>query len=83
MAAMYRDSGIRANAIAPGGTKTGITVNADPAGHGPQVLARYMGNVGRLAEADEQAAAIVFLASDAAANINGVVLPVDNGWAAV
>ncbi|PWK81338.1 enoyl-ACP reductase-like protein [Lentzea atacamensis] len=83
VAVMYRDSGIRANAIAPGGTKTGITVNADPAGHGPQVLARYMGNVGRLAEADEQAAAIVFLASDAAANINGVVLPVDNGWAAV
>ncbi|GAA3682266.1 SDR family oxidoreductase [Lentzea roselyniae] len=83
VAVMYRESGIRANAIAPGGTKTGITVDADPAGHGPQVLARYMGNVGRLAEADEQAAAIVFLASDAAANINGVVLPVDNGWAAV
>jgi NAD(P)-dependent dehydrogenase (short-subunit alcohol dehydrogenase family) len=30
-----------------------------------------------------QAAAIVFLASDAASNINGVVLPVDNGWSAV
>ncbi|MFI5611148.1 SDR family NAD(P)-dependent oxidoreductase [Amycolatopsis sp. NPDC051903] len=83
LAVMYRDSGIRANAIAPGGTKTGITVDADPAGHGPQVLARYLPNLGRVAEADEQAAAIVFLASDDAANINGVVLPVDNGWAAV
>jgi NAD(P)-dependent dehydrogenase (short-subunit alcohol dehydrogenase family) len=40
VAVMYRDSGIRANAIAPGGTRTGITVNAEPAGPGPQVLAR-------------------------------------------
>jgi NAD(P)-dependent dehydrogenase (short-subunit alcohol dehydrogenase family) len=42
-----------------------------------------MSNVGRPAEAAEQAAVIVFLASDAASNINGVVLPVDNGWGAV
>lgn len=83
VAVMYRNSGIRANAIAPGGTKTGIVVNADPATHGPQTIGAYMHNVGRPAEADEQAAAIVFLASDAASNINGVVLPVDNGWAAV
>ncbi|MEU0877099.1 SDR family NAD(P)-dependent oxidoreductase [Lentzea sp. NPDC005914] len=83
VAVMYRDSGIRANAIAPGGTRTGIAVTADPAGHGPRVLSGYMQNVGRISEADEQAAAIVFLASDAAANINGVVLPVDNGWSAV
>lgn len=83
VAIMYRDSGIRANAIAPGSTKTSITVNADPAALGPQVFAKYRQNVGRTADADEQAAAIVFLASDAAANINGVVLPIDNGWAAV
>jgi len=36
-----------------------------------------------LAAAEEQAAAIVFLASDAASNISGVILPLDNGWAAV
>lgn len=42
-----------------------------------------MQNVGRIAEGDEQAAAIVFLASDAASDINGVVLPVDSGWSAV
>jgi NAD(P)-dependent dehydrogenase (short-subunit alcohol dehydrogenase family) len=40
-------------------------------------------NVGRLARPEEQAAAIVFLASDAASNINGVILPVDDGWSAV
>ncbi|MEU5259828.1 SDR family NAD(P)-dependent oxidoreductase [Amycolatopsis sp. NPDC021455] len=83
VAVMYRDSGIRANAIAPGATMTGITIDADPAALGPQVLGRYRQNVGRLAAADDQAAAIVFLASDAAANINGAVLPVDGGWAAV
>ncbi len=83
VAIMYRDAGIRANAIAPGATMTGIAVTVDPAALGPQVLAKYRQNIGRLADADEQAAAIVFLASDAAANINGVVLPVDNGWGAV
>lgn len=42
-----------------------------------------MGNVGHPAAAETQAAAIMFLASDAASNINGVLLPVDGGWAAV
>lgn len=83
VAIMYRDSGIRANAIAPGGTRTNIAVDAVPGAHGPGVLASYLHNIGRIAEADEQAAAIVFLASDAASNVNGVVIPVDNGWAAV
>ncbi|WP_326809995.1 SDR family oxidoreductase [Streptomyces scopuliridis] len=82
-AIMYRDKGIRTNAVAPGGTATAIVVDADPAGHGPAVVGGYMGNIGRIAQPEEQAAAIVFLASDAASNINGVILPVDNGWSAV
>ncbi|MER5427627.1 glucose 1-dehydrogenase [Streptomyces sp. NPDC002588] len=83
LAVMYRGKGIRANAIAPGGTKTAIVVEADQAAHGPAALGPHFVNVGRLAEPEEQAAAIVFLASDAASNINGVVLPVDDGWSAV
>jgi NAD(P)-dependent dehydrogenase (short-subunit alcohol dehydrogenase family) len=83
LAVMYRKEGIRTNAIAPGGTMTAIMTSAPPAGHGPTTLGPYMGNVGRIAEADEQAAVIVFLASDAASNLNGVILPVDNGWSAV
>ncbi|WP_019549670.1 SDR family NAD(P)-dependent oxidoreductase [Streptomyces sulphureus] len=84
LAVMYRDKGVRANAIAPGGTVTGISVDAQQGAHGPGVVGSYMVNMGsRTARAEEQAEAIVFLASDAASNINGVVLPVDNGWAAV
>ncbi|MFF4255211.1 SDR family NAD(P)-dependent oxidoreductase [Streptomyces sp. NPDC001663] len=83
LAVMYRKQGIRANAIAPGGTATAIVVDADQAAHGPAALGPHFVNVGRIAQPEEQAAAILFLASDAASNINGVVLPVDDGWAAV
>ena len=82
-AVMYRNRGIRVNAIAPGGTKTNISVVPIPGNKGPETVGSYMSNVGRMAEADEVAAAIVFLASDAASDITGVVLPVDGGWSAV
>ena len=35
---------------------------------------------GRAGEAEEQAQVAVFLASDRASYVNGVVLPVDGGW---
>lgn len=82
-AIMYRARGIRVNAVAPGGTKTNISVVPIAGNKGPEVLGGYMNNIGRMAEANEVAAAIVFLASDAASDITGVVLPVDGGWCAV
>ncbi|WP_416974147.1 SDR family NAD(P)-dependent oxidoreductase [Streptomyces sp. 4F14] len=85
LAVMYRGKGIRANAIAPGGTATAITtgLTIDRQAHGPAVIGSHMANLGRVSTPEEQAAAIVFLASDAASSVNGVILPVDNGWSAV
>ena len=85
LSTLYREQGIRTNAIAPGGTMTNIhtSMNVDAEAHGPKILGKYMANLGRIATPEEQAAAIVFLASDAASNINGVILPVDDGWAAI
>ncbi|GAA4889138.1 SDR family NAD(P)-dependent oxidoreductase [Streptomonospora salina] len=82
-AIMYRDQGVRVNAVAPGGTATNIDIGTPQAPHGPTVLGGYGGNIGRISHADELAAAIAFLASDAAGAISGTVLPVDNGWSAV
>lgn len=83
LAVMYRGSGIRANAICPGGTVTGLAVDADPTAHGPVTLGPHFVNPGRMAQPEEQAAVIVFLASKAAEQINGAILPVDDGWSAV
>ncbi|MFE5664394.1 SDR family NAD(P)-dependent oxidoreductase [Streptomyces niveus] len=84
LAVMYRKQGIRTNMIAPGPTLTGIGVDSRPDAHGPTVVKSLIGaNIGRLGSAEEQAAAIVWLASTEAAFVNGAVLPVDDGWSAV
>ena len=82
-AVLYRDKGIRVNAVAPGGVATNLEVNFKADAEGLAVIGGYMGSVGRIAQPEELAAAIVFLASDAASNVNGAILPVDNGWSAV
>lgn len=82
-AVIYRDKGIRVNAVAPGGVKTNLEVNIKPDTMGIAAIGAYAGNVGRIAEAEELASAIVFLASDAASNISGAILPVDSGWSAI
>ncbi|MFC8427574.1 SDR family NAD(P)-dependent oxidoreductase [Streptomyces sp. NPDC057253] len=83
LAVMYRKNGIRANAICPGGTATAISVEADQAAHGPATIGPHFVNLGRISQPEEQAAVILFLASKAAGNINGAILPVDDGWSAV
>lgn len=83
LAVMYRKNDIRANAICPGGTATAISVEADRTAHGPAAIGPHFINLGRVSQPEEQAAAILFLASAAASNINGAVLPVDDGWSAV
>jgi NAD(P)-dependent dehydrogenase (short-subunit alcohol dehydrogenase family) len=82
-AVIYRDKGIRVNAVAPGGVATSLEVNMKSDAMGLAVIGAYNVNVGRIARAEEVAELIVFLASDAASNVNGAVVPVDNGWSAV
>jgi NAD(P)-dependent dehydrogenase (short-subunit alcohol dehydrogenase family) len=77
IATEFGGQGIRANAIAPGPMDTpGLNAWLSTFDDGP---ARYAAQVpsGRLGTAEDIARAAVFLASDAAAFINGIVLPVD------
>ncbi|MDY7102757.1 MAG: SDR family NAD(P)-dependent oxidoreductase [Actinomycetota bacterium] len=76
MAASYADDGIRANVIAPGGTATD-RIRASFARRG-KALPTGAG-VAPLNEPEDIANAAVFLASDEARTITGIVLPVDGG----
>ncbi len=71
--------GVNVNALAPGYIATDNTqaLQDDPA-RSRAILDRIP--AGRWGSADDLAGATVFLASDAAAYVHGVVLPVDGGW---
>jgi NAD(P)-dependent dehydrogenase (short-subunit alcohol dehydrogenase family) len=77
-AAEYGRFGVRVNAVAPGPIAT--ERQEQFADHVAPVLARIPSR--RMSAPAEVAAAVVFLASDDAANIHGAVLSVDGGWAA-
>ena len=82
-ALFYRDQGIRCNAVAPGPVATNIQApwRSELAGH---VLAPILqATVPRIARPEEQAAAITWLASDDASDVNGVILACDGGWSAL
>ncbi len=82
LALMHGGDSVRVNAVAPGTTRTPVW---DPVlAKNPRVfeeLARWYA-LGRVAEPEEVAAAIAFLASDDASFITGVTLPVDGGLTA-
>ena len=73
---------IQVNAIAPGWIATEMTeiarVDSDWKGFNEALLGRTP--AARWGEADECAGAAVFLASDAAAFVTGITLPVDGGY---
>ena len=84
IASIYGPQGIRSNAVAPGAVATNIMDQTKvPRGvANMQALGANMANIGTIGTSEQLAAAILFLASDDASYINGVVLPVDGGWVA-
>jgi NAD(P)-dependent dehydrogenase (short-subunit alcohol dehydrogenase family) len=84
LAVEWADRGIRVNAVAPGTIRTDAVKRIPDEPGGAEYLAAIeeMHPMGRLGEPAEVARAIVFLASDDASFITGVVLPVDGGYLA-
>jgi NAD(P)-dependent dehydrogenase (short-subunit alcohol dehydrogenase family) len=78
-ASEYGPRGVRVNAVAPGPTRTRMMEGVPE----EMVLEHAaLAPAGRIAQPEELAAAIVFLASDEASFIHGVTLAVDGGRAA-
>jgi NAD(P)-dependent dehydrogenase (short-subunit alcohol dehydrogenase family) len=86
IALTYAARGIRANAIAPGLIDTplvGQQIVTDPAELEAELAARHAASpTGRMGSPWDVAEAALFLMSDRAAYINGVLLPIDGGLAA-
>ncbi|UVK43045.1 SDR family oxidoreductase [Mesorhizobium sp. AR07] len=86
MAIELGEKGILTNAIAPGSVMTALTAklfygdDGKFAGRTQEFLAHVP--LGRPAQPEEIAEAVLFLASPAASYINGQVLAVDGGWTA-
>jgi NAD(P)-dependent dehydrogenase (short-subunit alcohol dehydrogenase family) len=77
---------IRVNAVCPGHTRTPmgdgfVAAQADPEAFVAEFVNRQH-PIGRMAEADEIARAILFLASDEASFVTGAVLAADGGYTA-
>jgi 3-oxoacyl-[acyl-carrier protein] reductase len=68
--------GVTANVVAPGFIETEMTAQLPPERKDAYIKAVP---AGRLAQPEEVAAVVRFLASDAAAYVTGAVIPVDGG----
>jgi 2-deoxy-D-gluconate 3-dehydrogenase len=82
LACEWAPHGVRVNGIAPTVTRTPL---AEKAMQNPDFRATVERNIllGRLAEPEEIAGAVIYLASDAASMVTGQTLAVDGGWTAV
>ena len=79
----YATRGIRVNAVAPGLVRTPLAqrmVESFPAGAEQAMLSVVP--QGRWCESEEIAEVVVFLCSDAASHVTGLVMPIDGGWTA-
>ena len=85
MAIEYGQYNIRVNCICPGTTVTPMIdrlLNLEEDPEGAAVSIRAMHPIGRFAQPEEIARAILFLASDEASFVTGAVLPADGGYTA-
>lgn len=75
----WAQDGIRVNAVAPGWIRTPMTqALQEDAGRSASVLARTP--MGRWGRPEDVAGPVIFLCSESAAFVTGVVLPVDGGY---
>ncbi len=81
---LYRNSGIRCNAIAPGAVQTNIDSTIDHSREGifTEDIKYGVAMSPGMAQPDQIAKVALFLASDEASFVNGVIVPVDGGWSA-
>ncbi|MBV9841534.1 MAG: SDR family oxidoreductase [Sphingomonadaceae bacterium] len=80
-AVLYARQNIRVNVVAPGLTGTPAIANSTSTAMRDAIVAEYH-PTGRLIAAEAQAAAFAWLCSDDAADVTGLTVPVDGGWAA-
>jgi NAD(P)-dependent dehydrogenase (short-subunit alcohol dehydrogenase family) len=76
---MYGPSGLRVNAVAPGGVATNIEASFD-SDLGQERVGALLETIPDVAMPEQLAASITFLLSDDATNVNGVILASDGGW---
>jgi NAD(P)-dependent dehydrogenase (short-subunit alcohol dehydrogenase family) len=79
VAVEFAKQGIRVNAVAPGSIDTDMVARF-PSEAQNWLIAQHP--VGRLGTSEEIAAAVLYLASDAAKFTTGIILAVDGGWSA-
>jgi NAD(P)-dependent dehydrogenase (short-subunit alcohol dehydrogenase family) len=80
---MYRDEGIHSTVVCPGRVETNIRESFDQLSEwGYERQATFLALAERIAQPDEIATLISWLASDEASNMNGAVVSSDGGWRA-
>ncbi|MDP7538880.1 MAG: SDR family oxidoreductase [Alphaproteobacteria bacterium] len=82
LAAEWAQRGVRVNAIGPTFTETDLTVPLRTNNQAKTFIEERT-PMGRFAQPEEMAGAILYLASDAASAVTGITLPVDCGWLAI
>ena len=79
IACEFAPQGVRVNGVAPGGVRTNMVKEIGPGVNADDMI-KAMTPMGRLAEPEEIAAPVLFLASNEASFITGTMLRVDGGW---